>query len=135
MRGFLLALGLALCATATQAGWTAVGEANEVFAAFADPESIRRDGGTVKMSGLYDFKRQDFTPEGLGLYSTVVLREYDCAGRRVRLLSYVDFSGRMATGTAVSTHSGARRWEDVVAGALDDAYLALACAGKVPQTP
>lgn len=82
------------------------------------------------MAGLYDFKRQDFTPDGRGLYSTVVLREYDCAGRRVRLLSYVDFSGPMGSGTAVSTHNGPRRWESIVSGALDEAYWLLACAGK-----
>lgn len=126
----LLLLGLALCSSAALAGWTAVGEANEVFAAFADPDSIRREGEMVKMSGLYDFKRQDFTPEGFGFRSTVVLREYDCAGRRVRLLSYVDYSAPMATGTAVSTHNGARRWEAIVAGALDEAYWTLACGGK-----
>jgi len=40
-----------------------------------------------------------------------VLREYDCAGRRVRLLSSVDFSGRMGQGTPVSTSDTPGRWE------------------------
>jgi len=79
------------------------------------------------MHGLYDFRRQDFTPEGRGLYSTAVLREYDCAGRRVRLLSSIDFSGRMGEGTAVSTSRAPGRWEPVLEGGIDDAYWTVAC--------
>jgi len=92
--------------------------------------SIRRHGELATMHGLYDFRRQDFTPDGHALYSTVVLREYDCAGRRVRLLSAIDFSGHMAEGAAVSTSERPGRWEEVVAGGIDDAYLQFACAGK-----
>ena len=79
------------------------------------------------MSGMYDFKRQDFTPEGKGLYSTVVLREYDCEGRRVRLLSSIDFAGQMGTGGPVDTSARAGRWEEIVAGALDEAFWKIAC--------
>ena len=121
-----------MAAPLAHADWTPVAAGNEVFRPFADLASIRREGALARMSGLYDFQRQDFTPEGKGLYSTVVLREYDCAARRVRLLSYVDFSGHMATGAAVATHAGAHRWEEVLPGALDDAFLALACAGRSP---
>ena len=81
------------------------------------------------MSGMYDFKRQDFTPAGLGLFSTVVLREYDCDGRRVRLLSSIDFADHMGTGGAVDTSARVGRWEDIVAGALDEAFWNIACGG------
>ena len=79
------------------------------------------------MSGMYDFRKQDFTPAGLGLYSTVVLREYDCEARRVRLLSSIDFAGRMGAGGAVDTSARVGRWEDIVAGGLDEAFWNLAC--------
>ena len=81
----------------------------------------------VRMQGLYDFRRQDFTPEGKGLHSTVVLREYDCGARQVRLLSAIDFSGHMGAGTPVSTSDRPRRWENVVSGALDEAFWNIAC--------
>lgn len=122
-----LALALAL-AGAAAAEWTAVGEANEIFAAFADRASIHRNGAMATMHGLYDFRRQDFTPEGLALYSTAVLREYDCAARRVRLLSSIDFAGHMGEGAAVSSSNRAGRWEEVVAGGIDEAYWNLVCA-------
>ncbi len=82
------------------------------------------------MHGLYDFRRQDFTPEGRGLYSTAVLREYDCGGRRVRLLSAIDFAGPMGQGEPVSTSHRTGRWEAVVDGGIDEAYWKVACAPK-----
>jgi hypothetical protein len=116
-----------LFSSTAAADWTGVGRANEIYAAYADRASIRRQGAIATMHGLYDFRRQDFTPEGRGLYSTAVLREYDCAGRRVRLLSSIDFSGHMGEGAPVSTSDRPGRWEAVLAGGIDDAYLHVAC--------
>lgn len=124
------ALGLALWCGAAAADWTAVGEPNYIYTAYADRDSIRRKGASATMHGLYDFRRQDFTPAGRALYSTVVLREYDCEGRRVRLVSSIDFSGAMGTGTAVDTSTDTRRWEAVLPGALDDAFWQIACGAK-----
>ncbi len=121
---------LLLLSGSAWAGWTAVGKANSIYAAYADKDTIRRNGGMVSMVGLYDFRKQDFTPTGKGLYSTVVLREYDCDARRVRLVSSIDFSGAMGSGDPVDTSSRVRRWEDIVAGGIDDAYWNFACGAK-----
>ncbi len=121
---------LLLASGAAAAEWTALGRADEIYAAFADKASIRRNGSVVTMYGLYDFRRQDFTPEGRGLYSTTVLREYDCDGRRVRLLSSIDFSGHMGEGSAVSTSKRLGRWEPIVSGGVDEAYWDVACGAK-----
>ena len=126
-------LALALFTSAAAADWTGVGRANEIYSAYADRDSIRRQGSIVTMHGLYDFRRQDFTPEGRGLYSTAVLREYDCAARRVRLLSSIDFSGHMGEGTAVSTSRTPGRWEAVLEGGIDNAYWTVACSA--PSRP
>jgi len=124
---------LVLVSGGAQADWTGVGHANEIYSAYADRDSIRRQGSMATMHGLYDFRRQDFTPEGRGLYSTAVLREYDCAGRRVRLLSSIDFSGRMGEGAPVSTNQTPGRWEPVLEGGIDDAYWTVACVA--PSRP
>lgn len=128
-RGVVL-LALALAAGAAVAEWTAVGQPNEIYSAFADRQTIRRSGAMASMHGLYDFRRQDFTPEGRGLYSTAVLREYDCAGRRVRLLSSIDFSGHMGEGEAVSNSTRIGRWEGIVEGGIDEAYWNVACGQR-----
>jgi hypothetical protein len=121
------AIGLACWCVSAAADWTPVGAGDYIAAAYADKESIRRTGPLAKMSGMYDFRRQDFTPAGKGLFSTVVLREYDCGQRRVRLLSSIDFAGAMATGEVVDTSDRAGRWESIVAGALDEAFWNIAC--------
>ncbi len=121
---------LALACGDALADWTAVGTADEIYAAYADTASIRSSGATTTMVGLYDFRRRDFTPEGRPLFSTVVLREYDCAARRVRLLNAVDFSGHMGAGEAVSMSEQPGRWEEVLEEGIDDAYLRVACARK-----
>ena len=120
---------LLLSGSAT-ADWTPVRSDGDIYAAFADKASIHPRGANVSMSGLYDFVKRDFTPGGKGLFSTVVLREYDCAARRVRLLSSINFSGHMGEGEAVSTSAATGRWEPILEGALDEAYWKIACSRK-----
>jgi hypothetical protein len=125
-----LAFALVITCGSALAEWTAVGSGDYIHVPYADRATIRRNGTMVRMSGMYDFRKQDFTPEGKGLYSTVVLREYDCSTRQVRLLSAIDFSGPMGAGTAVSTSDTPRRWEAVVAGGIDELYWNAACSAK-----
>ena len=125
-----LAFALALTCGSAAADWTTVGPGDYIHTPYADKASIRRSGTLARMSGLYDFKRQDFTPEGRGLYSSVVLREYDCAQRQVRLLSAIDFAGPMGAGEAVGTSTRLGRWEGIVEGGVDEAYWNVACGGK-----
>ena len=125
-RGILF-VALACLAASAGAEWSLLGIENAIFTAYVDRDSIRRQDGMVRMTGMYDFKRQDFTPEGEGLYSTVVLREYDCPGRRVRMLSYVDFSGHKAEGGVVSRIQRTGRWESVLQEGVDAAYWRVAC--------
>ena len=122
-----MALLLALASASAAPQWTALGSGDYIHQPYADKSSVTRNGAMARMSGMYDFRRQDFTPAGRALLSTVVLREYDCDRRRVRLLSSIDFAGRMGTGEVVDTSARAGRWEGVVEGSLDEAFWNLAC--------
>jgi hypothetical protein len=117
-------------AAAALADWTPVGRPNEIYSAYADHATLKRAGAIATMHGLFDFRRQDFTPEGRGLYSTAVLKEFDCEGRRARLVSAIDFAGHMGAGEPVSTSTAPGRWEAVVEGGIDDAFWQIACSGK-----
>ena len=114
------------------AEWSAVGGKQKIFAAYADKVSVAKFGEGVQMWGLYDFLMPEFSADGQPQGSTVVLREYDCTGKRVRLLAYVDYSGNMGAGKVISPPGakGPARWEPVVEGALDDAFLAVACGKR-----
>ena len=124
----LLLAAVPLAAGAAE--WVEISPDNGIFAAYADRSTIRRQGGAALMRGLYDFRRGDFTPEGHRFHSTTVEREYDCSGRRVRLLSYEDHAQRLGEGTVVGASSTPRRWEKVVDGSVDAAILSVACAAN-----
>lgn len=79
------------------------------------------------MQGMYDFPRGDLTPEGRLFHSTTVDREYDCAGRKVRLIDYADHAGRLGEGGIVSVEKMPSRWEEIVDESLDLAYWNIAC--------
>jgi hypothetical protein len=130
MRSILATTSFALLGlpAVAHADWTPLGIENNIFTAYVDRASIHRLDAIVRMAGMYDFRKQDFTPEGQGLYSTVVLREYDCAKRLVRILSYLDFVGHKGEGGVVSQARRTGRWETVVEGGVDEAYWRVACA-------
>jgi hypothetical protein len=127
-----LAFVLLLTPGSAMAEWTPVGGKPKIFAAYADKASIRKAGESVEMLGLYDFLMPDVSADGQPQQSTIVLREYDCRDKRVRLLAYVDYAGRMGEGRVISPPGakGPGRWEQVVAGALDESFLAIACGGS-----
>lgn len=130
MKHYGLVAVVALLSGNAAAEWTPVGGTDEIFTAYADADGIRRDGTHAHMAGLYDFKRGDISPQGRVLFSTTVQREYDCAASRVRLLAHVDHSGRMGEGAAVGTGSVPGRWEQIVPGALDEAFWKIACGAR-----
>lgn len=131
MKRTVLGIALAVLCGRALADWTPVGGSQKVFSAYADKASIRKTGNGVQMLGLYDFLMADVSADGQPHSSTVVLREYDCGGRRVRLLAYVDYAGNMGSGRVISPMGakGSGRWDPVVPGALDESFLAIACAG------
>jgi hypothetical protein len=123
----LLLACLGLLPLQARADWTAVAPENEVYIAYADRATIRREGAVARMQGMYDFPRGDFTPNGRHLFSTIVEREYDCGASRVRLLRYADHAGHGGEGEVVGASDEPRGWEAVLEGSLDAAYLKIAC--------
>ncbi len=79
---------------------------------YVDSDTIRRDGTVVKWWELLDYKTVQ-TVAGISFLSMKVLREYDCAGERIRVLAMADFSGNMATGTVVFTDFAQSNWVPV----------------------
>ena len=122
---------IALICSPAAAEWTPVGGTERIFAAYADKASIKPSGTSVQMLALYDILMPDLSADGQPHGSTIALREYDCRGRRVRLLAYVDYAGHMGEGRVISPPGakGPDHWDPVVPGALDETLLAIACEG------
>lgn len=121
------AAALLLQGRSALADWTLVSADNGIHSSYADPATIHRQGSVVSMHGMYNFARGDFTPDGKRFHSTTVLREYDCAGKRVRLISHADHAGEFASGNVISAAHRPRPWQPVPEESGDAAFLKLAC--------
>ena len=128
MKKICAAAVLATLSAGAAAEWALVGGVENVFSAYADQATIRRDGSRVDMWGIYDFNNADMSIDGHKHFSTKVLRQYDCGDPRVRLLSYLDYSGRMGAGQVIASNGDTRRWETIVPGSVDEAFWKIACA-------
>lgn len=133
MKRLCLGFILACAAAGASADWTLVGGSSGVYSAYADRESAQKTPENhVRMWTLYDFSMTDYSATGHRHQSTAALRDYDCDGARVRLVSFVDYAENMGGGKIISSNGDPstwqpRRWEPVVSGAVDEALLKVAC--------
>lgn len=138
------ALLLAAQAGAAAADWSLMGGATDIYSAYADkatitkvdeagrPTTERGGGDNRSMWALYSFSRTDVSVNGQPHQSTRALHEYDCTSARVRLLSFEDYSEAMGAGRLIASGRAGDaglpgRWEAVVPGAVDEAFLKAAC--------
>lgn len=108
-----------------QAGWTAVAE-NDDIRVYANRATLLRQGDLVKMWSLFDYERAQDGKKGRYL-SSQGLDEYDCAGRRSRLLIVSEHSGAMGRGKVLATDRTENEWEAVPETGLMSRLWALAC--------
>ena len=85
--------------------WTLV-RGDEQFEFYSDPSTIRKKGNMVKMWSLNDYKVAQRTEEGKVYLSARHHGDYDCEGKRFRVLNFSYHSGQMAGGSVVSFASG-----------------------------
>lgn len=69
---------------------------------YIDPASVRKEHRLVTLSVLIDWKSMQGGRSPARFSSTIVTKQIDCSGKRVRLLAATDFYGPMGTGVATS---------------------------------
>lgn len=129
MRKSLKILSLLALFAATgsaKAEWTMVSTSNS-GAAYADLNSIRRAGGTVKMFTMRDL----ITPREVGnksYRSIVALEEYDCADRRNRTLQSSAYAEQMRNGENIYTAQDTPwQWSYPEPGTIAETFMNIAC--------
>lgn len=101
---------------------------------YVDPDSIRREGNLVTVRQLTDYRWMQGNA-GFGrfmmgphrFFSTQTLKQIDCERRRVRLLSFTEFSHHMGTGTAANGYVDQDAWLPVEPESINHALWELAC--------
>ena len=125
----LLITLLVLSGGPAYAEWVAIGSTDDGMTAYADPDTIRRKEETVKMWILFDFKTTQ-TVAGHLMLSIKGQEEYDCDGKRRRVLTFSEFSGNMGGGQEVNSTSGEGTWVPVVPEGVVQTLWSFACSKK-----
>lgn len=95
---------------------------------YVDSESIRREGNLVTIWQLIDFKWMQGNPRGPHRFlSTKTHKQFDCAGKRVRLVAFTEFSRGMGTGMPRDGYVDKDNWLPVEAESMSHALWEAAC--------
>ena len=95
---------------------------------YVDPDTIRREGNLVTMWQLIDFKWMQGNPRGPTRFlSTETRKQFDCSGKRLRLLAFTDFSRGMGTGIPADGYVDTGNWLPVEPESINQALPEVAC--------
>ncbi len=95
---------------------------------YVDPGSIRREGNLVTIWQLIDFTWMQGNPRGPTRFlSTKTQKQFDCAGKRLRLLAFTEFSHHMGTGIATHGYVDKDNWLPVEPESINQALREVAC--------
>ena len=98
---------------------------------YIDPGSIRREGNLVALWQLIDFKWMEGSARGPARFmSTKTHKQFDCAGKRVRLLAFTEFSHSMGTGLSVDGLIDGGHWMPVEPDSVNHALWEVACGNR-----
>ena len=102
---------------------------------YVDPSSIHRQGNLVTLWQLIDFTwmqgNAGMGPLGFGPHrflSTKTQKQFDCRGKRVRLLAFTEFSRHMGTGMPSNGYVDPDNWIPVEPDSINEALWEVSCA-------
>jgi hypothetical protein len=131
---WLLTTLLVLNSASVYAEWVAVEKdylSPGLQTVYIDPDSIRREGNFVTVWQLIDFKWMQGSARGPARFmSTKTHKQFDCAGKRVRLLAFTEYSHSMGTGIQVDGHIDSGHWMSVEPDSMNYALWEVACGNK-----
>jgi hypothetical protein len=96
---------------------------------YVNTDTIRRKEEMVKMWVLFDFKTTR-TVAGHLMLSIKGQEEYDCDGKRHRVLTFSEFSGNMGGGNEVNSTSGEGTWVPIDPESAVQTLWTFACGKK-----
>lgn len=122
--GFVLLLAMASNSAFPE--WLTV-VITERITAYADAASIVKEGDSVQMWSLLDFKSAQMLSNSKPYLSMKILREYDCKEKQSRLLSLTFHSALFGAGEVVHTSVVTGSWEPNKPGELFEDWWRIAC--------
>ncbi len=103
--------------------WLATTASYDVY---ADSVSIERKGSHTTMWVMLDFKKIQDQKRG-SFHSSKLLREFDCAARRSRMIAIKEYQKRRGQGEEVNTFFVDLPWEGFQGGGALETQWQFAC--------
>jgi len=129
MTRVILLVLLAVVSRSAMAEWVNLGE-NEIFTAYANPDTIRRSGDKVEMASMINYNAPLKVETGKPFKSIMVRNEYDCKNKQYQQRSLVAFSERMGAGQTIYSDSSFRQLSRVVPDTIEEKFFDYACGKK-----
>jgi hypothetical protein len=130
MRKTILMMLLAAVSSSAAAEWVEVGS-DEAATVYADPATIRKEGGMATMWSLFDYKAVRVPDKPFEPYLSMRGQsEYDCKKQQARGLSASYHPGNMAKGDltiVVYSNPATGNWKPVPPGSLIETLWKFAC--------
>ena len=128
---------LVLCSAPVYAEWVAVEEPDPspgIRTLYVDPTSIRRQGNLVTLWYLIDFTWMQGNA-GMGpfrfgphrFFSTTTQKQFDCREKRVRLLTFTEYSLHMGMGTPRNGYVDPDKWIPIEPKSINEALWEVGC--------
>lgn len=126
MKKLLLALGLFLSTQTNASEWELYGSpTDESFKVYFSPSSIKKlDDEKVRVWWMVDYVEP---PTGRSLLSVKYLDYIDCINETNTIVSLVEYSGQMGSGTAIFRDDFPEAYKHISPGSLDDLLMKKAC--------
>jgi len=126
MKRVWIAVALALLSSSATARRVIVDDVDE-FIAYADTDTIERQGRSAKMLTLFDYKSKHSYLRW-AYWSQRTLGEYDCKDKRAQTLHYAFYDGQMGGGELI-LHGAVLPglWSPVHRGTTVEKFWKIAC--------
>ena len=99
---------------------------SEVVSMYFQPESIK-GRGIKSVVVVLDFENMQTNQDGKEIRSIRMVQNYDCAGKRIRLESAINYADSMLRGNEVSRGSQITSWQRIPKGAPYEKLLKKVC--------
>ena len=99
---------------------------SEIVSMYFQPESIK-GRGIKSVIVVLDFENMQTTQDGKEVRSIRMVQNYDCAGKRIRLESAINYADNMLRGNEVSRGSQITSWQRIPKGAPYERLLKKVC--------
>ena len=99
---------------------------SEVVSMYFQPESIK-GRGIKSVVVVLDFENVQTSQDGKEVRSIRMVQNYDCAGKRLRLESAINYADNMLRGNEVSRGNQITSWQRIPKGAPYEKLLKKVC--------